>query len=253
MYGLVISFVICLGIVLSSIGFFIAIRGGRTEGSQSRPTLYALQAFWVVVAIMYVFMAVRMVAAYAGDCALDKFMFMLSMVPFAFLSVPLVYFVLYLLTGSKRASAGVSGVFALFGVLFLALLFTSPIPEPSVSYWASIISVQSTYPISVYLALLYIVPIAMILGILLVILLREMPKRVKYRITLSLVAISLVFDFVLTDIVATLPELQLASRIFVFIGVVLAFLAYFPPMPVKEKLGLEIVRYEPDEEEMNED
>ncbi|MHC1570511.1 MAG: hypothetical protein ACXQS9_01495, partial [Methermicoccaceae archaeon] len=92
----------------------------------------------------------------------------------------------------------------------------------------------------------------MILGILLVILLRQMPRRVKYRITLLLVAMSMVFDFVLTDVIATLPELQVASRIFVFIGVVLAFLAYFPPTPVKEKLGLEVV-HEVVEEDVDED
>lgn len=252
MYGLVISFVLCIGIALSSLGFIITIREGRTERSQSRPAFYALEAFWIIVFIMYVFAAARMAFAFMSNPVMDKLAFMCSMVPFAFLSVPLVYFIVYVLTGSRRASGATSAVFVAFGVAYLALLFTSRIPDPRVSYWASIISMQSIYPISLYLALLYIVPIAMILGILLVILLRQMPRRVKYRITLLLVAMSMVFDFVLTDVIATLPELQVASRIFVFIGVVLAFLAYFPPTPVKEKLGLEVV-HEVVEEDVDED
>ena len=252
MYGLIISSVLCIGIVLSSLGFFITIRGERIEGSKSKPTFYALEAFWIIISLMYIFVAARMAFAFMGSHTMDKLAFMCSMVPFAFLSVPLVYLILYLLTGSRRASGMVSVLFGMFGLFYLALLFTSSIPEPQVSYWASIISVQSIYSISLYLSLLYIVPTAMILGILLVILLRQIPKGTKYRITLSLVAISMVFDFVLTDVVATLPELQLASRIFIFIGVVFAFLAYFPPTSVKEKLGLGIV-YGTFEDEMDED
>jgi hypothetical protein len=66
-----------------------------------------------------------------------------------------------------------------------------------------------------------------------------MPKRIRYRTALPLVAISFVFDFMLTDTIAIVDVMQMFARLFVFIGTILAYLAYFPPMTVQEKLGIQ--------------
>ncbi len=71
-----------------------------------------------------------------------------------------------------------------------------------------------------------------------------MPKRLRYRTALPLVAISFVFDFMLTDMITLTDVMQLAARIFVLIGTVQAFLAYFPPLTLQEKLGIKKYSYE---------
>jgi hypothetical protein len=84
----------------------------------------------------------------------------------------------------------------------------------------------------------------MILGLLFLIFLQRMPKRLRYRTALPLVAMSCVFDFMLTDMITLIDAMQLAARIFVLIGTVQAFLAYFPPLTLQEKLGIKRYSYE---------
>ena len=98
------------------------------------------------------------------------------------------------------------------------------------------------------------IPTAMIIGLLFLIFLQRMPKRLRYRTALPLVAISFVFDFMLTDMVTLVDAMQLAARIFVLIGTVQAFLAYFPPMTLQEKLGIKKYQYELyDDEDIDEE
>lgn len=78
----------------------------------------------------------------------------------------------------------------------------------------------------------------MIMGLLLLILLRQIPRKLQNRIAFLLVAISLIFDFMLLDNIAPSGQTQMAARIFVFIGVVLGFFVYFTPMNLDQKLDL---------------
>jgi hypothetical protein len=69
------------------------------------------------------------------------------------------------------------------------------------------------------------------------------------------VAISFVFDFMLTDMITDVDAMQMAARIFVLIGTVLAFLAYFPPSTLQRTLGIKgshNENYENEEEEEDE-
>jgi hypothetical protein len=43
----------------------------------------------------------------------------------------------------------------------------------------------------------------------------------------------------LTDVIAIIDVMQVFSRSFVLIGTVLAYLAYFPPLTLQEKLGIQ--------------
>ncbi len=115
-------------------------------------------------------------------------------------------------------------------------------------------SINSDIAINIYLVGLFVIPTAMILGMMLLIFLQRMPRRLRYRTALPLVAISFVFDFMLTDMITNLDVMQMAARIFVLIGTVLAFLAYFPPSTLQRTLGIKKFqheRYEEEEEDEN--
>lgn len=238
--GLLLNSTICFAIGLSSLAFaWVLLAKNEQNRETSRPALFSLVVFWTLVGLTYLPTSVRMVAAYLGNMELDAILYFIAAVPFAFVSVPMVFFIIYIITGSKKTGEYLALVFTIFGGAYLAFLYGSGIVGPELSEWASLFSINSDLAIHIYLMGLFVIPTAMILGLLLLILLQRVPKRIRYRTILPLVAISFVFDFMLTDVIAILDVMQIFSRLFVLIGTVLAYLAYFPPMTIQEKLGIQ--------------
>ncbi len=242
--GLLLNITICFAITLSSFAFaWVLARSEPEHGEKSKPALWALVVFWVLVGFTYLPTTIRMIAAYMQNYELDLMMYNLAAIPFAFVSVPLVYFIIYVIVGDKKISGYVSFMFMIFGTAYLVFLYSNGV-NSTVTEWASLFSVNSDVAISIYLMGLFVVPTAMILGLLLIILLQRVPKRLRYRTTLPLVAISFVFDFMLTDMITIIDVMQVFARLFVLIGTVQAFLAYFPPLTLQEKLGIQEYQYD---------
>ncbi len=242
--GLLLNITICFAITLSSFAFaWVLARSEPEHGEKSKPALWALVVFWALVGFTYLPTTIRMIAAYMQNYELDLMMYNLAAIPFAFVSVPLVYFIIYVIVGDKKVSGYVSFVFMVFGAAYLTFLYSNGV-NSTVTEWASLFSVNSDIAINIYLMGLFVVPTAMILGLLLIILLQRVPKRLRYRTTLPLVAISFVFDFMLTDMITNIDVMQVFARLFVLIGTVQAFLAYFPPLTLQEKLGIQEYQYD---------
>ncbi len=243
--GLLLNASICLAITLSSFAFaWVLSRSEQEHSLKSRPALWSLIILWTLVGLTYLPTTIRMLAAYFSKPTLDLIMYNLAAIPFAFVTVPLVFFIMYVIVGDKKISAYIAGTFVVFGILYLLFLYTHGVTGPVVSAYSSIFVISSDVAINIYLVGLFVIPTAMIIGLLFLILLQRMPKRIRYRTALPLVAISFVFDFMLTDMITLVDVMQLASRLFVLIGTVLAFLAYFPPMTIQEKLGIRQYPYE---------
>ncbi len=238
--GLLLNSTICFAIGLSSLAFaWVLLAKNEQNRETSRPALFSLVVFWTLVGLTYLPTSVRMMAAYLGNMEMDAILYFIAAVPFAFVSVPMVFFIIYIITGSKKTGEYLALVFTFLGAAYLAFLYDSGIVGPEVTEWASLFSVNSELAIHIYLMGLFVIPTAMILGLLMLILLQRVPKRIRYRTVLPLVAISFVFDFMLTDFIAIIDVMQVFSRLFVLIGTVLAYLAYFPPMTIQERLGIQ--------------
>ena len=238
--GLLLNGTISFAITLSSFAFaWVLSRNKEQYKENSKPALFSLIVFWMIVAMTYLPTAVRMFAAYFGDQEIDAILYFIAAVPFAFISVPLAFFIIYVITGSVKIGEYTSLIFTLIGAAYLAFLYSSGIVGPIVTEWGSIFMINSDAAINLYLMGLFVIPTSMILGLLLLILLQRMPKRIRYRTALPLVAISFVFDFMLTDMIAIVDVMQMFARLFVLIGTVLAYLAYFPPTTVQERLGIQ--------------
>jgi hypothetical protein len=243
--GLLVNATICFAITISSFAFaWVLARSEDEHTDKSKPALWSLVILWSLVGLTYLPTTIRMVAAYLGRENLDLVMYSLAAVPFSFVAVPLVFFILYVIVGNKKISAYISLLFVLFGAAYLMLLFTNGVIGPIVSSYSSLFTINSEIAINIYLMGLFVIPTAMIIGFLLLIFLQKMPKHLRYRTALPLVAISFVFDFMLTDMITMVDVMQLVARIFVLIGTVQAFLAYFPPMTLQEKLGIKKYQYE---------
>lgn len=235
--GLLLNALICFAITICAITFAYTLRQHRGDYSiKSIPALKSLVSFWIVVGLIYLFTGIRMLAAYSGNQWLDQMLYYAASIPFAFMAMPLVYFIIYVIVGDRTTSWAVSSVFAIFGIIYLGFLFIQGTTTPVASEWGSIIEINSDYALNAYISGLFIVPTSMILGLLAVIIMQKVARPLQYKISMLLVAISLVFDFALSDIIAVADMVQFASRIFVLVGIVLGFLAYFPPLIIKEKI-----------------
>ncbi|WP_407356207.1 hypothetical protein [Methanolobus sp. WCC5] len=250
--GLLLNATICFAITISSFAFaWVLAKSDSQHNDKSRPALWSLIALWSLVGMTYLPTTIRMIAAYNGNQQLDLIMYYIASIPFSFVAVPLVFFILYVIVGNQKISSYISLLFTLFGAAYLALVYSSGVIGPTITPITSLFTINSDIAINIYLVGLFVIPTAMIIGLLFLIFLQRMPKRIRYRTALPLVAISFVFDFMLTDMITLDDAMQLASRIFVLIGTVQAFLAYFPPMTLQEKLGIkkyEYILYEKDDE-----
>lgn len=242
-FGLLLNAIVCFAIVLATSAFAASLHHNKkNQKAESMPAVNALMIFWSLVGLFFLFAGLRTLAAYGNFVGVEETLYYIGAIPFAFITVPLVYFVIYIILGDTRISAVVSAVFLIFGGIYLSALFGFGIVGPSSTEWGSTFGINSNLAINVYLSGLFIVPTSMILGLLLLILLQRIPKRLQTKIAFSLVAVSLIFDFMLLDNIAPTGETQMAARIFVFIGVVIGFFAYFTPLSLESdiegRLGL---------------
>jgi len=169
----------------------------------------------------------------------DLQLFKVTVFAFTVLSVPIAFLASYLLTGKCRYSALFSAFFFVFGALYANDIFNNGLKGPIQTEWGTTYALSSELSTHIYIFGLFVIPTAMILGILGLILLRKIPKRKRYHITFSLLAISFVLDFVLVDLLSTNPGIQIGSRIFILIGTTLGYLAHFTPMKIERTLGIQ--------------
>jgi len=254
MSGLILNATICAAIMLSALAFALTLYRNKKEcKDQSTPSMMALIVFWVLITLSFLFVCVRVIAVFYGYFEVDRMCYYIASIPFALLPAPLVFFIVYVITGDRTASWAMSLLFFVFGIVYLSFLYRSGVVGPEVTYWATIFSIDSDIAITVYLSGLFIVPTAMIIALLGLTLVRKISKRRRYYIALMLVAISMVFDFILVDAIAILDVMQVAARIFILIGVVLTFLAYYPPDILQDRLRIrKIEDIDPDTEEIDE-
>ncbi len=254
--GLILNATICFAITVSSFAFaWVLASSEHKHNDKSKPALWALVILWSLVALTYLPTTIRMIAAATNHPSLDLIMYNLAAVPFSMVTVPLVFFILYVITGNQKISGYISFLFTLFGAAYLAFLYSNGVIGPIMTEYSSMFSINSDIAINIYLVGLFVIPTAMILGMMMLIFLQRMPRHLRYRTALPLVAISFVFDFMLTDMITDIDVMQMASRIFVLIGTVLAFLAYFPPTTLQRTLGIKASqneKYEQEDEEEDE-
>ncbi len=242
-FGLLLNAVVSFAIVLASFAFVVSLhQNKKNQKEESLPTVNALIVFWSLVGVFFLFAGLGTLAAYGNFTEIEQSLYYIGSLPFAFITVPLVYFIIYIILGDTRISLGVATVFLIFGGIYLIALFGFGIIGPSTTQWGSTFVINSNIAINVYLSGLFIVPTSMIMGLLLLILLRRIPKKLQNKIAFSLVAISLIFDFMLLDNIAPSGATQMAARIFIFIGVVLGFFVYFTPLldrgAMEDRFGL---------------
>ncbi|ADI73627.1 conserved hypothetical protein [Methanohalobium evestigatum Z-7303] len=232
---IILNILICLAITVSS--FTLAWVLGKNKLKQNnKPSLWSLISLWFLIGVTYLTISIGIFAEYLQHQYLNTAMLNLGSVSFAFVSVPLVFFITYVIIGDKNISSIISSVFAIFSILYLNYFHSINAGNLGATDHSSIISVSGDLTIYMYIIALFIIPTSMILGLLLLLLLQKLPRSTHYKKTLPLVGMSLVFDFMMLDVLTLTETMQLSARIFIVVGIVLTFLAYFPPDSYQKKI-----------------
>ncbi|RNI09588.1 hypothetical protein [Methanohalophilus halophilus] len=230
---------------MAVIGFSWELYTRRMDQSKnSNPALVAFIIFWLQVGLIYLTTSLHMIANYTNWHSMDLLLYKVSLVPFAFLTVPVVFFVIYIMIGNKLASGSFSAIFFLVGGFYLNIFNNNVTNIPAHTEWASIFIQEGGIAPYVYIFGIFVIPTAMILGVMFLLLIRKLPKRRKYNITTSLLATSFVIDCILVDMFTTSISMHAGLRIFILTGIVLCYLAYFPPLAVKDRLGINEIEIE---------
>lgn len=246
--GLLMNALVCFAVTASTLSFAYLLHKNKNKWNEiSQPSLKALTVFWMLVGIYYLLEGTRIGLFVLGTSDIGMYIYEIASIPFVLISVPLVYYIIYILTGNKRISFAVCLVFALFGEIYLISMYKLGISEPAISFWGSVYSVNSDLAIITYISGLFIVPTSMILGLILLIFFGKLADPLKTRIVFSLFSISFVFDFILVNFIAQTGEMQMAARIFVFIGSIFGYLALFQPESLKTRPHF--IQYEGEDDE----
>lgn len=115
----------------AAVGVSMARRKTREGQSLAGPLFFGTTALFLALA------ALRQVAAYAGEAALDLLLFQILLVPAGLAIVPLVHLATQLLTGRRRAADAVALLFAGAALAGLASAYLEGFGGPRASPWGT--------------------------------------------------------------------------------------------------------------------
>ncbi|MHC1582521.1 MAG: hypothetical protein ACXQT5_05990 [Candidatus Syntropharchaeia archaeon] len=197
----------------------------------------AFSLFWALLGISYLF------AVFYTLIPTNTSFFTISIVSLALMASPLAYFILHLLIGEKKINLGVSLFFGVAGLAFILLLFNMGISGYERDFWGVQFILDENL-VKFFVYGFFIPSFSMIMAFLPFIAIRRIPKIKKYKITLSLISLSLVYDFILLEVLGTGGVFRVISDSFILLGVLIGYLAYFPPESLSKALKLEGQEFE---------
>jgi hypothetical protein len=198
----------------------------------TKPTQISFMIFWSFIFIYFLIDAIRQIFIIAGTNLQLPFHFMLS-IPLTLVSLPIVFIIIYIISGNKYTGIGVSSIFLIFS--FFYFYYIVPIDQLNYITENAILLLNNDVASIIFISGLFIVPTSMIFGLLTLILLKRISTFRKYKICLSLLSISIVFDFLFLTSISQNIEMLIGSKIFVFLGIILGYLANYPPKLIESK------------------
>ena len=234
---------VCVGISL--ISFLLSIKMIRKlERSDFRYlTSVTFGFFWALFGVSYLFLGLSMASEYYENTDMSVAFFYASFASLLMMTAPLSYFIMHILLGDKKISIATSLCFSVIGLVCIILLFTIGVERPYPDFWIPRYDLDPLLQF-VFVFGLYVPSLSMILGLLPFIALRIAPKFTKYKITLSLIALSLVYDFVLIGVLGISGLPRVISNLFILLGALLGYAAFFPPKIAIDVLKLEEKEFE---------
>ena len=243
---------VCFGIAMVSLLLFIKMFELLERTDFRYLTSVSFSLFWALFGTSYLCTGIYIAFEYVGHSDLALIFFYASFSTLLMMTAPLAYFILHILLGEHRISIVTSIVFTVIGLSGIMLLLLLGVEGPIEDIWVPVFQTNDLLKFP-FIFGLYVPSLCMIMALLPFIALRRSPRSTKYKITLSLVTLSLVYDFVLIDVLGIGVTLRLVSTLLILLGALLGYASFFPPdMVVRSlKLGIqEFEEYEGDDEEI---
>jgi len=243
---------ICFGIAIVSLLLFIKMFEMLEKTDFRYLTSVTFSLFWALFGASYLCTGIYIAFEYIGASDMSLIFFYASFSTLLMMTAPLAYFILHILLGDNRISIVTSIVFTIIGLSGIMLLLLLGVEGPYQDIWVPIFQTHDLLKF-LFIFGLYVPSLCMIMALLPFIALRRSPRSTKYKITLSLVSLSLVYDFILIDILGIGGTLRLVSTLLILLGALLGYAAFFPPDVVVRSLGLELSEfkeYEGEDEEI---
>jgi hypothetical protein len=203
--------------------------------AHNRPTHLSLMLFWGMICSYFFIDTIQQLMAIWVYETIPLQLHIASLIPFTLLCLPIVFIIIYIISGNKYVGAAVSSVFLIFGFLYIYTTVQMDHINIIPTSWGYIITSNNNIANIIFLSGLFIVPTGMILGLLALIFLNHIPPVRKHKICISFLSISMVYDFLLLSAFSQTGEMMIASKIFIFVGVFLGYLVNFPPQLIESK------------------
>jgi hypothetical protein len=238
--GIFVNIFLDLAISLVAFVYTITLHNKYCDCNEyNRPTQVSSMMIWVIVSIFFIIDAIRQLVVISGNDTFQMQLYLISLVPLSLVSLPIVFIVIYIVSGNRNIGIIVSSIFLFFGFLYIYSVVQMGGINFITTSWGSLVISNNEIANTIFLSGLFIVPTSLILGLLILILFKRIPMFRKHKICISLLSISMVYDFLLLNSISQTGEMMVASKIFIFLGVVLSYLASFPPKLIES-------RYDPD-------
>jgi hypothetical protein len=225
-FGEIMNILVCIAVAVSAFTYVHTLsKNISLQETSSLRSLKSLMLFWSFVGLYFTLAGINIL--FSGFAHFNQILvFRLNILIFGMMALPLIYNISYILISNRYAVYTVSTFFVIMNIILVGRILSSEISGPVSDSWGAVFVIEALYPAIVYLAALFIIPVGMILGFLFLMGLGKISADFADKIVFSLVSISFVFDFIFLDVIAFSGELQLASRIFAFLGTVLGYIFY---------------------------
>ncbi|MDY6965053.1 MAG: hypothetical protein SVM80_03670 [Halobacteriota archaeon] len=214
---------------------------GRTDFRYLTSVTFGI--FWAILGLSYLFNGLSIAAEYIGISGMSIAFFQASFASLLMTTAPLAYFIFHVLLGDSKISTIASLIFMVVGIIGIILLFTLGVDGPYPDPWIPEFHIDQLLKL-LFVFGLYVPSLCMILALLPFIALRRTPKFTQYKVTLALISLSLVYDFVLFGVLGIGGAPHLISNLFILLGALLGYIAFFPPDIVIRVLKLEPQEFE---------
>lgn len=233
-YGLLINAVVSVAIaVVAIVVGLIVIR--RQRGVRIRVAGYVYASFWLCMALLYFFVALRTVLGYLGYPSLDLIFFYVDNV-FGGLMIPCAVFLfMYFVTANRNAAFLVSSIFLVVWVVWNIVNISAGAGNYTVDFWYTEWEPNSALARAIAIFGLYIPGVVSMLGMNFA-LLRAQSRVARYRILLTSISMVVAISIIIIDYLAPGPPWL---RLVILIAALFGFFVYVPPKFLYRWLDIE--------------
>ncbi len=232
-------------LVNAGISFLIALSGGamalivfiRKRESKIRPLSFSFAAFWGAITMVYLFAALRMVAAFYGNQALDALFYQIDNAFGGLMLLPSVFLALFLITSNRLLGAVGAIVAGIIWAIWLVVMYTNGLDfaTHTLGYWHSDWDQVSKAAKQIAIFGLYLPGafsiIAMFFG-----LFRVNSAFARYRLIMTVISMLLTMTLIIVEFMTTDPVAGIWIRSGLLAAVLIGIFAYFPPRGIKARL-----------------